>query len=186
MHQLLSSKRWRNLWKSITLNQRKLQYLRHNPKQRSEKLTTNVDEYGQEESATNDKDGTESLDTSDEETQNYHSSDIDNDIVVEDWYNMPCAYLCLQELQRFSWKLMFEAPLTPSPHSKKKKKKKRLTPNLPPPPHPPPGVKINSQWNLKGRRDYLSVIHYLTRRIPLIKKTFCKKQCNTITYILGM
>lgn len=43
-----------------------------------------MDEYGQEESATNDKDGTESLDTSDEETQNYHSSDIDNDIVVED------------------------------------------------------------------------------------------------------
>ena len=48
------------------------------------KVDDNVDEYGREESATNDKDETESLDTSDEDTQNYHSSDIDNDIVVED------------------------------------------------------------------------------------------------------
>ena len=46
------------------------------------KVDDNVDEYGREESATNVKDGTESLDTNDEETQNYHSSDIDN-IVVE-------------------------------------------------------------------------------------------------------
>ena len=85
----------------------------------------------------------------------------------------------------FFLKVNVRGPFNSLPPNKKKKKK-RLTPNLPPPPHPPPGVKINSQWNLKGRRDYLSVIHYLTRRIPLIKKTFCKKQCNTITYILGM
>ena len=43
-----------------------------------------MDEYGREDSVTNDKDGTESQDTSDEETQNYHSRDNDNDIVVED------------------------------------------------------------------------------------------------------
>ena len=42
-----------------------------------------MDEYGREDSVISDKDGTESQDTSDEETQNYHSSDNDN-IVVED------------------------------------------------------------------------------------------------------
>ena len=110
-----------------------------------------MDEYGREESATNVKGGTESLDTNDEETQNYHSSDIDN-IVVEGWYNMPCAYLCLLELQRFSWKLMFEAPLTPSPHSKKKKKKKDRPPIYHLPPIPLLGWKLIASgiWRDEG------------------------------------
>ena len=116
------------------------------------KVDDNVDEYGREESATNDKDETESLDTSDEDTQNYHSSDIDNDIVVEGWYNMPCAYLCLLELQRFSWKLMFEAPLTPSPHSKTTKKKIDPQFTTSPPPIPLLGWKLIASgiWRDEG------------------------------------